>query len=109
MPSSSAPSTTSTPDGNWEHGTNILHRAKTLRAGRPSAATCRASRSCAGRLDASRRKLFEVRSRRVWPGRDEKMLTAWNGLMIDAFAQAGAGAGRAATTPTPPAAPPTSS
>src|SRR5262249_23105140 len=36
-----------------------------------------------------KRKLFEVRSRRVWPGRDEKVLTAWNGLMIAAFAQAG--------------------
>src|SRR5262249_43325790 len=35
-------------------------------------------------------KLFEVRSRRVWPGRDEKALTSWNGLMIAAFAQAAA-------------------
>src|SRR5439155_8489804 len=39
-------------------------------------------------LDEGKRKLFEVRSRRVWPGRDEKMLTSWNGLMIGAFAQA---------------------
>src|SRR5262249_28386897 len=40
------------------------------------------------RLEASKRKLFEVRSRRIWPARDEKILTAWNGLMIGAFAQA---------------------
>ncbi len=33
-------------------------------------------------------KLYEARSKRVWPGRDEKILTAWNGLMIAAFAQA---------------------
>src|SRR5262249_1683232 len=39
-------------------------------------------------LGEARRKLYEVRSRRVWPGRDEKALTSWNALMIDAFAQA---------------------
>ena len=33
--------------------------------------------------------LYAQRSDRVWPGRDEKILTAWNGLMIRAFAQAG--------------------
>ena len=35
-------------------------------------------------------KLYEVRAKRVWPGRDEKILAAWNGLAIAAFAQAGA-------------------
>ncbi|MBK9216341.1 MAG: thioredoxin domain-containing protein [Chloracidobacterium sp.] len=38
--------------------------------------------------DASRRKLFERREARVKPGRDEKILTAWNGLMLAAFADA---------------------
>jgi uncharacterized protein YyaL (SSP411 family) len=37
-----------------------------------------------------KRELYAARSKRVWPGRDEKILTAWNGLMIAAFAQAGA-------------------
>nr|MBA3565199.1 thioredoxin domain-containing protein [Gammaproteobacteria bacterium] len=37
-------------------------------------------------LDAARAKLFEVRSKRVWPGRDEKILTGWNGLMIRGMA-----------------------
>jgi len=30
-------------------------------------------------------KLFEARSKRVAPGRDEKILTSWNALMISAF------------------------
>jgi uncharacterized protein YyaL (SSP411 family) len=33
-------------------------------------------------------KLFEARSKRIWPGRDEKILTAWNGLMIKGMATA---------------------
>ncbi|HMF11220.1 MAG TPA: hypothetical protein VKE94_02910, partial [Gemmataceae bacterium] len=40
------------------------------------------------KLAEAKRKLFEVRRRRIPPGRDEKVLTAWNGLMIDAFARA---------------------
>jgi uncharacterized protein YyaL (SSP411 family) len=38
------------------------------------------------RLDTARAKLFAVRSQRIWPGRDEKILTAWNGLMIRGLA-----------------------
>jgi uncharacterized protein YyaL (SSP411 family) len=36
----------------------------------------------------SKRKLFSARSERVPPGRDTKVLTAWNGLMLAAFAEA---------------------
>jgi uncharacterized protein len=36
--------------------------------------------------DASK-KLFEVRENRVKPQRDDKILTAWNGLMISAFSK----------------------
>jgi uncharacterized protein YyaL (SSP411 family) len=39
-------------------------------------------------LAEARRKLFEVREQRVHPGRDEKVLTSWNGLMLAAFAEA---------------------
>ncbi|MCB0209006.1 MAG: thioredoxin domain-containing protein [Anaerolineae bacterium] len=35
-----------------------------------------------------RSQLFEVREKRIKPGRDEKILTAWNGLMLAAFAEA---------------------
>jgi uncharacterized protein YyaL (SSP411 family) len=39
-------------------------------------------------LAAGRGRLFEERERRIKPGRDEKILTAWNGLMLAAFAEA---------------------
>ena len=45
-------------------------------------------------LAQARRKLLEVRNRRVHPGRDEKVLTSWNGLMLAAFAEAGRVLGR---------------
>jgi uncharacterized protein YyaL (SSP411 family) len=37
-----------------------------------------------------KRGLYEVRSKRVWPGLDDKRLTSWNALMILALAEAGA-------------------
>jgi uncharacterized protein YyaL (SSP411 family) len=39
-------------------------------------------------LSEARRKLFEAREKRVHPGRDEKVLTSWNGLMLASFAEA---------------------
>jgi uncharacterized protein YyaL (SSP411 family) len=39
-------------------------------------------------LAEARRKLSEVRERRIHPGRDDKVLTSWNGLMLAAFAEA---------------------
>jgi len=45
-------------------------------------------------LAASRRKLFDAREQRIKPGRDEKVLTEWNGLMIHALAECGAALGR---------------
>ena len=39
-------------------------------------------------LDGARRKLREARERRVRPGRDDKVLTSWNALMIGGMARA---------------------
>ena len=39
-------------------------------------------------LAEARCKLFEAREKRMHPGRDEKVLTSWNGLMLAAFAEA---------------------
>jgi uncharacterized protein len=45
-------------------------------------------------LARARAKLYEARSRRVWPGLDDKRLTAWNALMVTALADAGGALGR---------------
>ncbi|MBV8823096.1 MAG: thioredoxin domain-containing protein [Ktedonobacteraceae bacterium] len=39
-------------------------------------------------LRRSRDVLFRVREQRIKPGRDEKILTSWNGLMLRSFAEA---------------------
>ncbi len=71
--------------GNFE-GRNILRLA------RDPVLVAREQRVDAGALtsilDAARRVLFTARSTRIKPGRDEKVLTAWNGLMLAAFAEA---------------------
>jgi uncharacterized protein YyaL (SSP411 family) len=46
-------------------------------------------------LTSARDKLFTRRETRVRPGRDEKVLTAWNGLMIKGMAATGRRLGRA--------------
>jgi uncharacterized protein YyaL (SSP411 family) len=40
-------------------------------------------------LTSARQKMFSAREKRVHPGRDEKILTSWNGLMIKGMARAG--------------------
>jgi len=71
--------------GNFEHGTSILHEAHTIdETARHVGADAGA---VADRLDHARATLLEVRGKRVRPHRDDKVLTAWNGLMISAFAR----------------------
>jgi uncharacterized protein len=76
-----------TDGGNFE-GQNILHvnasLADVAEKNNLSLEDARAS------IEASRRKLFDLRELRVKPGRDEKILTAWNGLMLTGFAEAAA-------------------
>jgi uncharacterized protein YyaL (SSP411 family) len=79
-----------TEEGNFE-GRNIPHRVKTW--DQLTRLLNMSMEELRRRVAESSRKLYEARSRRVWPGRDEKMLTAWNALMIAAFAQAGAAFG----------------
>ena len=74
-----------TPEGNWE-GHNILHLARTVEE---NAADLQLEPGVlVTRLAEAKKKLLAVRSQRVWPGRDEKQIVAWNGLMLSAFARA---------------------
>jgi len=72
--------------GNWE-GQNILHIAAEV----PELAERfgLSEEEIDGRLAAAKERLYAVRAKRVWPGLDDKVLTAWNGLMLAAFAEAG--------------------
>ena len=45
-------------------------------------------------LTTARSKLLSIRNARVWPGRDEKVLTAWNALAIKGMAIAARALGR---------------
>ena len=62
------------PEGNWE-GKTILTFSGTWEDRQA--------------LADARRRLFQAREERVHPERDEKVITAWNGLMLAAFAEAG--------------------
>jgi uncharacterized protein YyaL (SSP411 family) len=73
-----------TAEGNWE-GHNILHRAKTLE--QDTRMLKMPVDLLKSKLADAKRKLFEAREKRVHPSRDEKVLTAWNALMVAAFAQ----------------------
>jgi len=74
-----------TPGGNFE-GRNILFVA----ADRSTAAT-RAGideELLDAILSRAKRVLYEARAKRIWPGRDEKILASWNGLMLRGVATA---------------------
>ncbi|HTR12126.1 MAG TPA: thioredoxin domain-containing protein [Roseiarcus sp.] len=64
--------------GNWEGG-NVLRRLAAPGANEEEAA-----------LDNARGALFALRERRAKPGRDDKVLADWNGLMIAALVKASA-------------------
>ncbi|HEY7035782.1 MAG TPA: thioredoxin domain-containing protein [Thermomicrobiales bacterium] len=74
-----------TPGGNFE-GRSILYLP------RPAATVAADLGITPERLQeivaAARPKLYAARERRVHPGRDEKVLTSWNGMMLRAFAEA---------------------
>ncbi len=77
--------------GLWEGDKNILLRVPDDEAfAREKEMDVKALRKLVAR---SRKKLLEVRSHRVRPGLDDKVLVAWNALMIEGLADASAAFG----------------
>jgi len=76
-----------TEDGNWEEEeSNVLFRkesdeALAAKLGLPVA-------QMLAKIEASRQKIFEARSKRVRPGLDNKILASWNGLMLKGLCDA---------------------
>ncbi len=80
-----------TPEGNFE-GKNILHVADmvervAVRNGLPV-------EQMREDVSAARTVLFTLRKKRPAPHRDDKMIAAWNGMMLAAFAEAARALGR---------------
>ena len=73
-----------TDQGNWE-GKSIPNTPRPLNQIAERFDTT--SDTLQASLDRSRMKIFEARLLRIPPGLDDKILTAWNGLMISAMAE----------------------
>jgi len=73
-----------TEHGNWEHS-NILNLPRPL--GQAAKLLGQTEEDLARDLAADRIRLLEVRAKRIPPGKDTKVLTSWNGLMLAPLAE----------------------
>ncbi|MFF9582015.1 thioredoxin domain-containing protein [Streptomyces achromogenes] len=71
-----------TEEGTFEHGQSVLRLPQTEGV------------FDAEKIASVRRRLFDARARRPAPGRDDKIVAAWNGLAVAALAETGAYFGR---------------
>jgi uncharacterized protein YyaL (SSP411 family) len=72
--------------GNFD-GRSILHRARP--EGEVAAELGMTGAAIRAVVESSRVRLYAARSKRVRPGRDDKVIAAWNGYMQRALAEAG--------------------
>lgn len=72
--------------GNWEHGNNVLHTKQDLEVlAQKYELTVVETQAI---IQACKVQLNEVRSKRVRPGLDDKVLSSWNGLVLTALTDA---------------------
>jgi uncharacterized protein YyaL (SSP411 family) len=81
------------PGGNFEHGATVLSLPFPLEQVATSLGVD--AQALRERVDAIRARLYAAREERVHPGRDDKVITAWNALMLRALAEAGGALDRA--------------
>ena len=81
-----------TEGGNFE-GANILHIPRSPEDYARQRGV--SGDALADAVERARSLLLDARRQRIHPLRDDKVLTSWNGLMLRAFAEAGAALGRA--------------
>ena len=74
-----------TKEGNFERA-NILHRSKPVELVATELGL--SLDALEGKINEAKGRLYDARSLRVPPQRDEKVLAAWNGLMVSAHARA---------------------
>ena len=72
--------------GNWEHGKNILHitQSQELIAEKYNIPVAKFNEI----IEKCTQKLLNIRSQRVRPGLDDKILSSWNALMISGYINA---------------------
>ncbi len=66
-----------TPEGNWEHGRNILKRGHESEL-----------QTAPANLEELKKKLLTIRTKRIRPGLDDKILTGWNAMTIQGLTDA---------------------
>lgn len=73
------------PGGNWEEGVNILFQTRPY--SEVAAEFGMTEKELIEKLNAVKSRLLEIRNKRIYPGKDDKILSGWNGLMSTGLIQ----------------------